>query len=183
MRLIAYMCAMFAIFQLSGCGSSSKENQSAEVGRSSQTRQANPDLLSPDGDLFPLSTYFGVCVRHANVLRSTYDNGMPSPHFPTYATFTGRGGDLKITVGKFDMYPGTVFTEVPATSPHRRIRIGRDRFHSFVLVSGFDGAGNNLVSIGYDEADADAQAAAIRLANDVVACHISAVPTKPNGGR
>lgn len=183
MRLMILACAMLATSQLAGCGSSSTENRSAEADPPSKVRPVNPDLLSTDGELFPLSTYFGVCVRHANILRSTYDNGIPGPHFPTYANFVGGGGDLKITVGKFDMYPGTVLKDVPATSPPRHIRIGRDRFHSFVLVSDFDGAGNNLVSINFDEKDADAEAEAMRLANNVVACHVSAVPAKAKSER
>jgi hypothetical protein len=179
MRQIVMNYAVLLALCLAGCNSSSRENQAAEVSQASPAKPANPDLLSIDGDLLPLSTFFGVCVRHANILRSTYDNGMLSPHFPTYANFVGGGGELKITVGKFDTYPGTVLKDLPATSLPRRIRIGRDRFASFVLVSDFNGAGNNLVSISYDEKDAKAKAEAIRLANNVVSCHVSAVTSKP----
>lgn len=155
------------------------------MGQTSPARQVNPDLLSIDGDLLPLSTYFGVCVRHANVLRSTYDNGMPGPHFPTYANFVGRGGELKITAGKFDLYPGTVLKDVPATSLPRRIQIGRDRFGSFVLVSEFDGAGNNRVGIKFDEKDIEAKAEAIRLAkmSFPVMCLLLSQSQSGKGGR
>ena len=49
------------------------------------------------------------------------------------------------------------------------------------IVSDFENAGSNRVSIEYDEKDPDAEAAAIRLANNVVACHVSAAPTKVKG--
>ena len=71
-----------------------------------------------------------------------------------------------------------MFKDIPATSPPRRIQLGHDRFSSLVLVSDFENAGSNRVSIDYDEKDADAEAAAIRLANDVVACHVAAVSAK-----
>lgn len=166
---------------LAGCGSSSEVSLPAVVDRSHQARPANPDMLSVNGELFPLSTYFGVCLRRAAVLRATLSNGMLSPHYTTSAEIVGDGGLLKFGVGKFGMYPGTVLKEVPAKSLPRRIQIGRDRFGSFVLVSNFEAAGNNAVSITYDEKDPEAQAAAIRVANNVVACHLSAAPAKPKG--
>lgn len=179
MRLMILACTLLVASQLVGCGSTSRENQSAEANPPSKARPANPDLLSVDGELFPLSTYFGVCVRYKGVWRAALRNGMLSPHYPTDGEITMPGEvKLKIDAGKFDMWPGTVLKDVPATSPPRRIQIGRDRLQSFVLVSDFDGAGNNRVSIGYDTADADAQVTAIRMANDVVACHVSAVPSK-----
>ncbi len=178
MRPMALICALLVTTHLAACGSSSKEGRLTEAARPSLAGKLNYNLLSIDGELFPLSTYFGVCVRRVHVLRSTFDNGIPGPHFPTYAEITGTGGALKITVGKFDMYPGAVIKELPAISPHRRIRIGRDRFHSFVLVSDF-GAGSNLVSINYD--GVEAEAAAIHLANNVVACRVSAATSEING--
>ena len=72
------------------------------------------------------------------------------------------------------MMPNTKLQEVPATSSPRRIRIGRDRSQSFVLVSDFENSGNNLVSIAYDRTDQDAKTAALRLANNIVACHVYA---------
>ncbi|UHQ22865.1 hypothetical protein LVB77_19810 [Lysobacter sp. 5GHs7-4] len=81
---------------------------------------------------------------------------------------------MSIQVGKFDMWPGTILEDVPTTSPPRRIRTAALEGERTIVVSDFEGGGNNLVSIGYDQKDAAAQAEAIRLANNVVACHISA---------
>lgn len=64
---------------------------------------------------------------------------------------------MKITVGKFDMWPGTVFKDVPVTSLPRRIQIASLDGKKEVLVSDFDGAGNNRVIIAYDGVDAVAQ--------------------------
>lgn len=183
MRIMLIMCALLALFQLTGCGPSSVENQLSEVNQTSNSQLPNPDLLSVDGELFPLSTFFGVCAKRAGVLRATFSNGMPSSHFPTYAEITGDGGVLKITVGKFGMWPDTVFEEIPAKSLPRRIRIANVDNDKKVIVSDFESSGNNLVSIDYDEADIEAREAAIRLANSVVACHISIAPPKTNGER
>lgn len=175
MRLISLICALLVFFMVIGCSPSSKESKPNKATQSSHTKKDNPELLSVDGKLFPLSTYFGVCMRNPDVLRSTFSNGMLSSHYPTYAEIVGVGGNLKITVGKFGMYPGAVLKDIAATSPRRRIQIGRDRLHSFVLVSDF-GAGRNLVSIDYNEKDIYAEPEAIRIANNVVACHLSARP-------
>jgi hypothetical protein len=178
MRLIILACAMLATSLLAGCGSSSTESRSAEVDPPSKVRPVNPDLLSTDGELFPFSVHYGVCTRYKGIWRTTFHSGPLNPHEPTGGEITAAGGiNLKISVGKFGLFPGTVLKDVAATSPSRRIQIGRDRLDSFVLVSDFENAGNNRVSINYDEKDADAEAAAIRLANAVVACHVSAVPT------
>lgn len=179
MRLTFLICALLAFFQLVGCGPSSKENKSTKADSISKVQPAYPDMLSTDGELLLLSTYFGVCVRHAGVLRSKYDNGMPSPHFPTYAEFTGGAGNLKITVGRFDTWPDTKFKEVTATSLPRRIRIASLDGNKTLLVSDFEGAGKNRVSIDYDASDAEVEAEVIRMANNVIACHISAVSSKP----
>lgn len=188
MQQITLSCTLLVVCMLAGCDSSSGESQSAEINSSSKTSPSkalpanNPDLLSIDGELFPLSPFFGVCVRYKGVWDALLRSGPPGPHYPSGGEITVEGGmKLKIGVGKFGMLPGTVLKDVPATSPPRRIQIGHDRFDSFVLVSDFENAGNNRVSIGYDEKDADTEAAAIRLANNVVACHVSAVPVKPKG--
>lgn len=184
MRLIILAYAILATSMLVGCDSSSRQSQSAEVDSPSQARPDNSDLLSADGELFPLSAYYGVCTRYKGIWRTTFHSGPLNPHEPTGGEITAAGGiSLKISVGKFGLFPGTVLKDVAATSPPRRIQIGRDRFDSFVLVSDFENAGNNRVSIDYDEKDADAEAAAIRLANDLVACHVSAVPAKGIGKR
>jgi len=100
----------------------------------------------------------------------------PLGHY-TGGEITAAGGiNLKISVGKFGLFPGTVLKNVAATLPPRRVQIGRDRFANFVLVSDFENASNNRVT-------KDAEAAAIRLANDVVACHVSVLPTKAIGKR
>lgn len=169
-----FLFALLAATLLASCGSPTTGNEPRSSSQLPGSKPLNPDLLSADGELFPLSTFFGVCAKHTGVLRSTFDNGMLSPHYPTYAVLTGDGGELKITVGKFGMMPSTQPQEVPATSPPRRIRIGRDRFQSFVLVSDFENSGSNLVSIAYDGTDQDAKAAALRLANNIVACHVYA---------
>lgn len=182
MRMVALVCALLGVSSLAACGSSTGENQSAERERPLQARPGNPDLLSTDGMLFPVSTYFGVCIRYKGLWRAELRNGMLSPHYPTDGEITVPG-DIKLTVsvGKFDLWPGTVLEDVPVTSPPRRIRIATLEGVKTVIVSDFDGSGNNLVSIGYDQRDAAAKAEALRLANNVVACHISAVPAKPKG--
>lgn len=165
------LIAMFTV----GCGSSSapSKNETAE------SRAANTDLLSIDGELFPLSPFFGVCAKRAEVLRANFSNGMLSSHYPTYVEITGGGGVLKITVGKFGFLPGENFRDVPASSTKRRIQIGSDRFgSSSVLVSDFQGAGSNRVNIEYDKTDVEAEAGALRLANAIVACHISEVASQ-----
>ncbi|MBW8851678.1 MAG: hypothetical protein JF600_12910 [Xanthomonadales bacterium] len=171
-----FLSALLATTLLASCGSPTTGNEPQNSSQSPGSKSFNPDLLSADGELFPLSTFFGVCARHVGVLRSTFDNGMLSPHYPTYAVLTGDGGELKITVGKFGMMPNTELQEVPATSFPRRIRVGRDRLQSFILVSDFENSGNNLVSIAYDGTDQDAKTAALRLANNIVACHVSTAP-------
>jgi hypothetical protein len=175
MRLMILACALLAIFQLAGCDSPPRENKLVEVERPSQARPPNQDLLSVGGELFPLSAYYGVCVRYKGIWKAELRNGMLGPHFPTDGDIVlADGGKLTVSVGKLGMYPGTVLKDIPATSLPRRIQIGRDRFHSFVVVSDFEKAGNNLVIIDYDATKADARDAAIRLANSVVACHVSA---------
>ena len=182
MRLIALVYALLATYILVGCDSSSRQSQSAEVDSPSQAGPSNPDLLSADGELFPLSAYYGVCTRYKGIWRTTLHSGPLNPHEPTGGEITAAGGiNLKISIGKFGLFPGTVLKDVAATSPPRRIQIGRDRLSSLVLVSDFKNAGSNRVSIEYDEKDPDAEAAAIRLANNVVACHVSAAPTKVKG--
>ena len=182
MRIVILVCAMLGASSLAGCSSSTREDQSAERERSLQAGPGNPDLLSTDGMLFPVSTYFGVCIRYKGLWRAELRNGMLSPHYPTDGEITMPGGvKLTVSVGKFDLWPGTVLEDIPATSPPRRIRIATLEGAKTVIVSGFDGSGNNLVSIGYDQKNAAAEAEALRLANSVVACHISAVPAKPKG--
>ena len=169
-----FLFPLLAATLLASCGSPITGNEPRNTSQPSGSKPFNPDLLSADGELFPLSTFFGVCARHVGVLRSTFDNGMLSPHYPTYVVLTGDGGQLKITVGKIGKMPNTKLQEAPATSSPRRIRIGRDRSQSFVLVSDFENSGNNLVSIAYDRTDQDAKTAALRLANNIVACHVYA---------
>lgn len=174
MRLVSMMVTMLAATQLSGCDSSPRGTQPIAAGRSSEDQPINQDLLSPSGDLFPLSTFFGVCARHKSIWGAQLLNGPPGPHNPTGGEVTMEGGiKLKIGVGKFGVLPGTALKDIPADKPPRRIQIGHDRFNSIVLVSDFENAGNNRVSIEYDDKDRDAKAAAVRLANDVVACHLS----------
>lgn len=183
MQMINLSCALLATVLLAGCNAPPKENRSTQVDRPSQAQPVNPDLLSPDGELFPLSAFFGVCVRYKGVWDSELRSGPPGPHYPTGGEITLAGRiKLKIGVGKFGILPGATFKDISATSLPRRIQIGRDRFgSSLVLVSDFAGAGNNRVSIEYDVKDSDAEAAAIRLANEVVACHVSAVPVNAKG--
>lgn len=182
MRPMILMRAFLAASLLAGCGSSSEVNLPAVVDSSPQARPANSDLLSVDGELLPLSSFFGVCVKYKGVWGAQLHSGPSGPHYPTGGEIIVEGGvKLKISVGKFGVLPGAVLKDVAATSSHRRIRVGRDRLDSFILVSDFENAGDNRVSIEYDEKDAAAEAAAIRLANDVVACHVSAVPASPKG--
>ncbi len=88
---------------------------------------------------------------------------------------------MKITVGKFDMWPGTTLNDVPVASLPRRIQIASLNGDETILVSGFDESSNNLVSIDYDETDADARSEAIRIANNVVGCHVSVAPANVDG--
>jgi hypothetical protein len=178
MQMMTLSCVLLFASLLAGCGSSSTEIKSAEANPPPKVRPANPDLLSVDGELIPLSAYYSVCAKQANVLRTSIDEGMLG--YPTITEITGGAGKLKIGVGKFGVWPVTVVNDIPATSPPRRIQIGSENGNSFILVSDFEGAGNNVVSIDYDEADPKAQADALRFANNVVACHVSAVPSKPN---
>ena len=184
MRLIILAYALLATYTLVDCDSPSRQSQFAEVDSGSQARPGNPDLLSADGELFPLSAYYGVCTTYRGIWRTTFHSGPLNPHEPTGGEITAAGGiNLKISVGKFSLLPGAVLKDIPETSSQRRIQLGHDRFDSFVLVSDFENAGSNRVSIDYDEKDADAEAAAISLANNIVACHVSAVPAKAVGKR
>lgn len=185
MRLMIFVYAFGGIAFLAGCGMSSTESKSVEVAQHSQPSQSgsnNPDLISTDGELFPLSTVFGVCVRYKGIWKADLNNGMTGPHYPTYADVTLAGGiKLKITVGKFSMWPGTVFKEVPAASPPRRIRVATFKGEETLLVSDFEGAGNNLVGIGNDDVDPKIEAEILRFANSVVTCHVSAAAAGPKG--
>lgn len=165
---------------LNGCSSPSIANELKEESSLSRNESKNPDLISTNGELFPLSTYFGVCMKNVDALRSKLDNGMLSPHFPSYAELTGSGGVMKISVGKFGMMPGTTLKDIPVSTQRRRIQLGRDRDYHFVLVSDF-GAGSNIVSIVYDGASDIAKDEAIRIANNVVPCHLSIGRSKENG--
>lgn len=171
--------AMTAVL-LNGCSSSSIANEPKGEISPARNESKNPDLLSADGELFPLSTYFGVCMKNVDALRSKLDNGMLSPHFPSYAELTGSGGVMKISVGKFGMMPGTTLKDIPVSTQPRRIQLGRDRDYHFVLASDF-GAGSNLVSIVYEGASDIAKAEAIRIANNVVPCHVSIGRSKTKG--
>lgn len=176
MRLIFLTYALLAASQLLGCGQSPRENEPTKVGRISQVRSANPDFLSASGELFPLSAYYSVCVRRVGVLRASIDEGMRG--YPTVTEITGDMGKLRIGVGKFGLWPNATFIDVPAVSPPRRIQLVREKDNSYVLLSGFEGAGHNLVSIDFDDGDPKAQADAIRFANSVVACHLYPAGTK-----
>jgi hypothetical protein len=85
-------------------------------------------------------------------------------------------GEVTFSVGKFGMLPGTVVKDAQVASPPRRIQIARYKDDETILVSGFDKASNNLVSIDFDEAntDADSREAIMRFANSIVACHLIA---------
>jgi hypothetical protein len=179
MRLIILACVLASAALFSGCDSSSKESKSTAVDTPAKARLPRQDLMSSNGDLLPLSAYYGVCTKGENVLRMSIDEGMLG--YPTITEMTGSAGKLKVRVGKFGVWPGTVLKDVPATSPPRRIQIGRENGNGFIFVSEFEGAGPNMVSVDYDETDPSAEADALRFANNVVACHLSAVPAKANG--
>jgi hypothetical protein len=180
MRLM-YLGFLFLVASiLVACNPSSSEDRSAAINRSSPAQSVNPDLLSTGGELFPLSAYYGVCTKRTYVLRASIDEGMLG--YPMITEITGGAGKLRIGVGKFGLLPGTTTKEIPATSLPRRIQIFNENGNDLILVSGFEGAGQNVVSIDYDEADPEAQADAVRFANDVVACHISALPAKQGQG-
>ncbi len=182
MRWMALACVLAVALHLAGCNAPSNDNQSTEdqhveEKESNGAKSFNPDFLSPDRSLFLLSTHFGVCARDTHVLRSIYDNGMPGAHFPTYVKFVLGGSEFFITVGDFVPNPDAVvrdIPDIPAASLPRRIRISRWEEYTSLLVSDFDGAGKNIVSIAYDDSNANARAEAMRLANSVVACHVSA---------
>jgi len=178
MSKIIFVMLMACIFV--GCGSLVRAGEVKAAKPSSGEAPINRDLLSIDGELFPLSTFYGVCANYRGIWGATLHSGPIGPHYPTGGEVSVEGGiKLKISVGKFDMLPGATLKDIPAVTPSRRLQIGRDRFgSSFVLVSDFTGAGNNRVSIEYEENDAEAKSAAIRLANAVVACHVSVV-SKP----
>lgn len=182
MRLIILACALLSVSQLVGCDSSSKESQLATKDQSSKAQPDNQDLLSTDGELFPLSSYYSVCAKRPGVLRATFRNGPLSPQHPTVAKLTGGVGELTITIGKFDLKSDTALKDIPAASTPRRIRMGSRNGQSFILVSDFDEASQNLVKIDYEDVGASAQAEALRFANTVAACHVSSVPTKANDG-
>lgn len=98
---------MLATSMLVGCDSDSRQSQSAEVDLPSQARPRNPDLLSTDGELFPLSAYYGVCTRYKGIWRTTFHSGPLNPHEPTGGEITAAGGiNLKISVGKFGLFSG-----------------------------------------------------------------------------
>ena len=168
--VVGFMAMTAAL--LNGCGSPSIANEPKAAISPSRNESKNPDLISANGELFPLSAYFGVCMKNVDALRSKLDNGMLSPHFPSYAEITGSGGDMKISVGKFGMMPGTTLKDIPVSTKPRRIQFGRNRDHQFVLVSDF-GAGSNMVSIVYDAESDVSKAEAIRIANNVVPCNLS----------
>jgi hypothetical protein len=162
---------------VAGCNSSSRESKSDEVGSASKSQSSNPNLLSVEGELFPLSAYYGVCVKYKGIWKADLENGMLGSHFPTGGKIVlAEAGEVTVSVGKFGMWPGTVVKDVPVASPPRRIQIARYKDNETILVSGFDKASNNLVSIDFNEADAGAEsrAAIMRFANSIVACRLSA---------
>lgn len=163
---------LLAVSILFGCSpSSSKAIKFAEADKAPQSNEGRQELISAKSELFPLSAYYGVCVRHANVLRASIHEGLIGQ--PTIVELTGRGGGIRISVGKIGVWPGTVLKDAPVISLPRRIQIGQDNGQDFVLVSNF-GSENNTVSIVFDKSDSEAEAEVMRLANNVVACHLSA---------
>ena len=161
------------IFLLASCGVSSSDGD-APKGGIERVDVLDMRLLSPDQSLFPLSPYFGVCVQNSKFSRTTIRSIMPSPHYATVAEVESKAGALRISVGKFDLLPGTVFKDVSPDGRTKRIQIAVFKGEESVVVSEFDDSGN-MVVIDFIENDFDdsSREEVMRLANSVVACHIS----------
>lgn len=176
MKLIPFSALTLCVplLLIVGCGSR-PSGQGQEGLQQLKARAQNGDRLSVDGDLFPLSAYFGVCVRGVSVWNADLRSGMASPHYPTDAGITLAGGaKLNVSVGKFGLWPGTTLHEVAAINLPRRIQRAEVDGTKSLLVSGFAGAGDTRVSIGFDSADVQAYPAAVRFANSVISCQLSA---------
>ena len=176
MQMIILPSVIIAIAMISGCNPSSRESQISKPGNSSAAQSSDNELLSANRELFPLSGYYGVCAKRAKILRASIDEGMFG--YPTNAEIVGGYGHLKIKVGKLGAWPGAVLEDIPPTSMPRRIQLVSWNKNKAVLVSNFGGAGDNVVSINFDQAEAGAEAEAVIFANTVVACHVSAVQMK-----
>lgn len=172
MRSLIAIFVLSLVVHLSACGVSSKDDQSAQAPHSETGHASNPDLLSPEGALFPLSANFGVCTERGLIWKAELYNSLLGPHFPTNGVITMEGGaKLNITVGKVGLVPGSVVKELAATSLPRRIQVATFEDEESLVVSDFRGAGSNRVSITLDKTP-NTRAEAMRLANSVVSCHI-----------
>ncbi|MGY3265564.1 hypothetical protein [Lysobacter sp. HA35] len=126
------------------------------------------DMLS--GELFPLSTYFGVCRIGPGVLRANISNGMRG-HFATMATVVDDG-ELSVEIGKFSFVAGSTLVDLPA-SPGRRIRLLTEHGEESLLVTGLQRSSDTMSVISYKQNDREEYRAALRLANKLVACGLS----------
>lgn len=132
------------------------------------------ELLSTS--LYPLSTYYGVCLRDAGIIRGALRNGMRG--YPTVGELLAYGAELKIAVGKFGTEPNSTSERI-ASSPGRAVHVIQTEGRRSLLVSDFDDSGN-MVSVEFESADPKGYGAALSLANNVVAC--SLVPASIEAG-
>ncbi|WP_169795717.1 hypothetical protein [Lysobacter antibioticus] len=172
-QLIQYI-VIGAVLLLSGCTKPNSDNQEVKGERSASTRLTSRELLSTS--LYPLSTYYGVCLRGAGIIRGALRNGMRG--YPTVGELLAYGAELKIAVGKFGAEPNSTSERI-ASSPGRAVHVIQTEGRRSLLVSDFDDSGN-MVSVEFESADPKGYGAALSLANNVVAC--SLVPASIEAG-
>ncbi|MGO4777703.1 hypothetical protein AB4084_19720, partial [Lysobacter sp. 2RAB21] len=117
MQLIKYI-VIGAVLLLPGCTKPTPDNQEVKGEQSASTRLTNRELLSTS--LYPLSTYYGVCLRDAGVVRGALRNGMRG--YPTVGELSAYGAELKIAVGKFGTEPKSTSERI-ASSPGRTVHV------------------------------------------------------------
>ena len=176
MRLNLALAALLTGAYLSGCAPSSRGDSSSETQERRAVLSNRLGLISEEEKIFPLSPYYGVCAKYDGIWSTMLKSGPLNPHEPTGGEIVVAGGiKLKLSVGKFSLWPGAVLANVHSDSPARRIQVGHDRFEDFVLISDFDGVGESRVSISFDKSNPGAREAALRLANQVVGCRVSSI--------
>jgi hypothetical protein len=121
-------------------------------------------------ELFPVSTYFGVCKLGPGVLSARLSNGMRG-HFSTTAEIADEGS-FTVETGKFSFASGTTLSELPA-APGRRIRLMREGGEESLLVTGLQPSSTTMVTIRYQQHSRSAYRGALRLANRLVPCVLS----------
>ncbi|MGY3265591.1 hypothetical protein [Lysobacter sp. HA35] len=121
-------------------------------------------------ELFPLSPYYGACLKSTSVSWSSIRSGTYG--YASVVDLTAEGAQLNLSVGPFMIEPGSAISELPRSPARARVQaVGAGR-STCLLVSNIPGAGESRVSIHYAVAGKRSRAAALVVANGLVGCRL-----------